>query len=264
MNLIALMVVRNEAWCLNASLKAALQWCNSIVILDHASTDYTPDLIKKYSAENPGRIYRLEEHNPEWREAQYRQRVLEKGRELGGTHFAIIDADEFLTSRGEGLIRSSINSLPPSRGLLVPWLQCWRSINFYRSDPSTFGLAVVPIAFADHDGLEYRVDEDGYQTHKRIPMRRSDCQTVKWDRHKGEGVLHCQHAVWDRVVAKQKLYALCEMQQFGIVRGNYGPTTDEKGLETKDIPRNWWPVDPALLELKATAWQIKEVQRVQG
>jgi hypothetical protein len=75
------------------------------------------------------------------------------------------------------------------------------------------------------------------------------------------GVLHLQHANWARVVAKQKRYTEDELRRWGKVRANYAAATDETGLELKPIPKEWWPVDPALVDLEAVAWQVRTEDR---
>ena len=50
------MPVRNEAWCLGLTARAALKWCDELVILDHASNDATGENILLPLEEEFGRI----------------------------------------------------------------------------------------------------------------------------------------------------------------------------------------------------------------
>ena len=41
MKLICLMPARNEDWIIGLSARAALMWCDELIVMDHASTDRT-------------------------------------------------------------------------------------------------------------------------------------------------------------------------------------------------------------------------------
>ena len=96
MLLTALMPVRNEDWIIGFSLRAALQWCDNAVAINHASTDRSAEIIEEIQRET-GRVTVLNEPDPKWDEMNHRQRMLDEGRRIGGTHFAIVDADEVIT-----------------------------------------------------------------------------------------------------------------------------------------------------------------------
>ena len=93
MKLVALTPVRNESWVLGASLRSTLLWCDHVVVLNHASNDNTAGIIYDVSEEFPGKVTALSEPDPVWKEMDHRQRLLRIGREIGGTHFALVDAD---------------------------------------------------------------------------------------------------------------------------------------------------------------------------
>lgn len=250
MKLIGLMVCRNEAWVLPASLPAALQWVDKLVVLNHRSTDSTASILQN----EPG-VVQLHCDREEWDEAADRNTVLDAGRKLGGTHFAMIDADELLTAPGVMYVRNEARKLQPGQLLRLPWIHCWRSLAHYRCDPSPFGNARVPFIFCDSPAVRYEAGDGGYQFHRRVPLGTAPLEV--WDRDSGMGVLHLQHANWMRVVAKQKRYADDELRRWGKVRANYAAATDETGLELKPLPRDWWPIDPNVIDLKATAWQAE-------
>lgn len=257
MKLIGLMVVRNEAWVLPASLEAALQWLDSIIILTHACTDQTEAIVDGFALRHPGRIEYGSIYDPEWNEATYRGRALAIGRSMGGTHFAVLDADEILTTSAMRSIRMQTESLVPGEVLRLPWLQCWRSLDRYRCDDSPFGTARMQLVFCDAPHLAYAPDGDGYQLHKRFPRG-------LWIRDFGSrndgGLLHLQHASWNRVTAKQQRYVEDEVRRWpgrrsvAEIAAQYAPSTDETGLETTAIPDSWWPVDRSLIDLDAEPW----------
>jgi glycosyltransferase involved in cell wall biosynthesis len=51
MKIVTIMPVRNEAWCLGLTARAALMWCDELVILDHASTDRTAEIASEIAGE---------------------------------------------------------------------------------------------------------------------------------------------------------------------------------------------------------------------
>ncbi|HXO41397.1 MAG TPA: glycosyltransferase, partial [Thermoanaerobaculia bacterium] len=61
MKLVGMMPVRNEDWVLGLSLRAALLFLDEVVVLDHGSSDGTPELLASIAAEHPGRVHRLAE-----------------------------------------------------------------------------------------------------------------------------------------------------------------------------------------------------------
>ena len=98
MKLVALMPVRNEEWILRLSAAVALSWCDHIVFLDHASDDETGSILLSLAAARPGQVTILLDPDPTWKEMEHRQALLDAGREVGGTHFALVDADEIITA----------------------------------------------------------------------------------------------------------------------------------------------------------------------
>src|SRR3954468_875088 len=97
MRLIATLPARNEDWCLGLSVRAALRWCDAVVVLNHASSDRTAKILCDVVAEVGNRLRVIHEPNPEWSEMSHRQRLLDEARSMGATHIAIVDADEVLT-----------------------------------------------------------------------------------------------------------------------------------------------------------------------
>lgn len=265
MKIIGTMIARNEAWVLPASIPAALQWCDEVWLLMHTSsihekTDDTILLGEQFSHDYAGRFHFDIVTTPEWDEALIRGIALAKAREREATHIAIIDADEVLTAPSMGNIKTAAGCLAPGDLLRLPWIHCWRSLDQYRCDDSPFGRARVPFLFAAAPHLSYSPDKDGYQLHKRFPRGVHVMET--WEHDAGLGVLHMQHARWERVVAKQLLYAETERRRWGKVRANYRDAVDETGLITRPIPAEWWPVDRSLVDLKAEAWQEAAMREV--
>jgi hypothetical protein len=262
MKLVALMPVRNEAWVLGASLRAALRWCDHVVVLNHASTDSTAGIICDVAEEFSTRVTSLYEPRPEWKEMDHRQRMLEVGREIGGTHFALVDADEILTGNLVPTIRYWISKLQPTEILQVGMLAMWRSLDHYRVGQSIWSNRHdLTLAFCDHPSLGWAA-RNGYDHHSREPhgSRRSQFPHVQG------GVMHLQWASWRRLVAKHARYKMDERIKYPNrsiqeIDRMYSLALDEKGIEVQTVEPEWWAPHMryrGLIELGAEPWQERQ------
>ena len=266
MRLVALALVRNEAWVLRYSARVVLSWVDHLVILDHASTDATPEVISELADEHPGRITRLHEPGPTMNWMATRQRLLEEGRRQGGTAFVLWDADEILAAHLVPAIRSTIEALQTAWLLRMPWVNLWRGCDRYRSDQSKSGSTFIPMAFQDHPRLHWHLEEqlhhrdpDGIKSERRWPVRIVD-----------GGLLHLQRANWGRAVARQSLYQMIELvrwpgrESVERVRSRYAASIDEHGAWLVSVPEGWWAhgLDRSLIDLEAPPWEAEECQRM--
>ena len=271
MKLIGLMIARNEDWVIGFSLRTALRWVDHMVVLDHASTDKTPEIIAKIIDENPGKITLLNESNPVWMEMAHRQRTLDEGRKLGGTHFAIIDADEVITGNLINLIRPLIEALSPGDVLNLPTIPAWKTIDRYRDDQSVWSRSQITVAFRDNGKMFWGSANDGYDHHSRIPRNSSDviCEPYK-NKDKG-GVFHLQFANWRRLKAKHYWYRMVETIRWPgretpeQINKRYDEALDERDLRTK-ICHPAWLVGLAEhlvhLDLDAKPWFEDEIKTI--
>lgn len=264
MKLIALTPVRNDAWSLAASARAVLKWCDALIVCQNGE----PDPATTAAIPDDPRVTRLHHPSPNWDEADIRLEMLEAGRRMGGTHFALVDADEILTGNLVWYIRNMAEELDPGECLRLPWLHLWRSLDRFRDDDSPFGRqAATSVIFRDDPALTYRHLADGYQIHMRAP------RGVELVEAKGRdaGLMHMQHITWGRVVAKQAMYRMVEHLRWGGTRSveeinrRYRPATDETGLVLADVPREWWAGNEdirELIDVGAEPWQETEVRRL--
>jgi hypothetical protein len=165
MKLIGCMAVRNEAWCLGLTLRAALQWCDEMVVRIHGSTDQTEDIVYQITREYSGRVGVYVSDNPEWAEMQHRQQMLDEARRKGATHIAIVDADELATGNIITELRPGIlNNLPKGHCLQLPMYQLRGSLDRYHSN-GIWGNRWLSVAFADDPRLSW----SGDKFHSREP-----------------------------------------------------------------------------------------------
>jgi hypothetical protein len=262
MKIIALMVVRNESWVLGASLRAALKWCDGAAILLDRCTDSTVDIVKEIAKETDREVTCSETDPSEhWDEMHHRQRNLEDARSLGGTHFAIVDADEILTHNNLGNVRGWFHDLAPGEVLDVPMIAPWKSLDAYC--PHTRG--VITLGFKDKPGMGWAPrGEEQYHHHNRPPHGMTNRRMVECE----GGVFHLQFAAWDRFIWKHRHYLMSE-----YVRWDY-PATElnakyawwshpPHGENLRLITAEWWGnYAKDSINLKAAVWYQRECRRM--
>ena len=246
MRLIGLMLVRNEEWVIRASLLKALQWCDHVYVLLHACTDWTLPYIKEIEMKEGQITYEEVPDSGKWDEMDLRQRTLERGRELGGTHFAMIDADEILTANITMPVRRWVENLRPGEVLDLPMACPHRGLDEYRHDQSVWcNRNDFSVAFADSPDLSWKPRDHGYQHHARCPngvnIRIRPLSSLSHG-----GVFHLQWADFNRLQWKHRHYKMMELIRWPDREGvaeidrKYSQALDERGLGTAPIPAEWW------------------------
>jgi hypothetical protein len=275
MKLVGLMPVRNEAWVLGLSARAALMWCDALVILDHASTDGTRAIIFDLLGEFPGRVIYERVDDAEWREMQHRQFMLETARERGATHIAIIDADEVLTGHIFETTRFNILLGLENRAILqLPGYNLRGSINGYHSN-GIWGNRWFSTVFIDNARLSWNGDQFHHREPKGIELKAYRPMA------QGQGgVMHLWGASERRLRAKSALYKITERLRWPdkpvyeieemyswAIHGSDNRT----GIGTpatwayRDVPSEWWAPYAHLmhyLDLDSEPWQEQECRRM--
>ena len=271
MNLFALMPVRNEDWIVGLTARAALRWVDHLIVLDHASTDQTYGVLYQVGRECPGRITILREPNPTWAEMGHRQRLLEKARELGATHIAIVDADEILTGTLLGNIRGLIEGTYPLDVLVVPCQNLRGAVDQVMTT-QIWGTAILPLAFKDGPECCWQA-VGGYEFHHRQPYGRRMNSFTPIPRSEG-GVMHLQFVCRRRLLAKQALYKMQEIirwpgrQPVHFVDAYYNQAVyASQQAKTTPVPVAWWaPYDDLMQYINLSEdfapWQELECQRL--
>ena len=278
MKLICTMPVRNEDWCLGLTARAALMWCDHLVIGNHASTDSTVEIIKKIMGEDPMRITPLHTDEPMWREMEHRQAMLDVARMAGATHIAMVDADEILTGNLLPNIRQRIETWCASGGILnLPWLALARDPMRYISGPSYWGdRQNVTMAFKDRPDYHWAA-RNGYDFHQRPPMSTEPKRFVQPLKHTEGGLMHLQFLSERRLRAKQALYQMTEVlrwpgrtpaRQLAEMYGHavYDSNPAARGVTTAAVPLEWWipyaHLERALCLDDGLPWQETEVKQL--
>ena len=166
MKLIGLMLVRNEEWCIEACLKRALEWCDGVAILLDRCTDGTQSIVENVirpRLSGADYMVRVDDgKSVHWNEMDQRQRNFEDGRALGGTHFAIIDADEILTANLVPVMKVWFTHLADGQLLDLPMVPVWDDLGHARDDDSVWTRARLTVGFKDSKAVTgWRAAADG-------------------------------------------------------------------------------------------------------
>lgn len=267
MKLVGLMLARNEDWIIEFSLRAALRWCDEVLVLFDRCTDETGPITIRLAQEFPGRISTLVSPPSEvWNEMDLRQATLVEGRRMGGTHFAIVDADEALTCNLRD-IRKHFEQLAPGWLLELPMLAA-RSLTQYHDDNTVWSRAMITLGFRDTMSLTWRPGGDGYQHHNRPPFGNQGRATpLDRDKTRG-GVLHFQFANARRLLAKHVLYRMVDhlrwpgRESVGRLNTKYNQALDLSQAAYQYIPSGWWLASPDLIKLDGVPYQEEEIRNL--
>lgn len=154
--IVGLMAVRNESGILAQHLRAFSLYTDAIVVLDDASTDDTVVVIESLAREcNIQKIIRKKVWHRD--EPGDKNKLLEAGRELGGTHFIVMDADEMFTANclENNFLRKKILELNPGDKLCMTLINLWRSADYYRYDASLWSGIQGDFVFCDDGQCSY-------------------------------------------------------------------------------------------------------------
>lgn len=158
--IVGLVRVRNQAQTIEQHLKALACYTDALVVLNNASGDKTVDIVK--SLQNECNIEKIL-HKSFWYQddAVDYNRMLFAGRQIGGTHFIVLNSDELFTAncQEKNLLKTKIQSLEPGDQLTVNKIRLWNSTDRYRIDG---GYVIKSVAFCD-DGLAQ------FQANSQIP-----------------------------------------------------------------------------------------------
>jgi Glycosyl transferase family 2 len=282
MKIIGLLPVRNEDWCLGLTMRVALQWCDELVVLDHASTDDSCRIEMDVAGEHPGRVTLMRDEDPIWNEMAHRQTMLEMARRRGATHIAIVDADEFLTANVVCGIRGLIRSAPGGSILQIPLYNVRGSLWAYHAS-GMWSNRITSIAFEDVAAAKWSGDrfhsrEPLSNYISRRPLKQSDGGVIHlWGmRERRLRAKHALYKVTERLRWPTKSVAAISAMYSQAVYGNPGDGPRE--WKYADTPLEW--LDPSryaeafaaetlrgelislYLRAETVPWQEREVQDI--
>jgi hypothetical protein len=263
MKLVGIMPCRNEDWILGLSLRAALLWCDEVVVGLHACTDDSAAIAFEAMKEHAGRVHVFEFPDGTWREMAHRQFLLSIARNQNATHIAMVDADEVLTGNLLSVpvyIRALIDQhCTPGTVLQLPWLALPRTLDRYITSGVWGPGQQVSMVFKDQPEAHWAL-HGGRDFHHRNPMGIGRAFRAPLKPEQG-GLMHLQFLDERRLRAKQLLYKLTEMIRWPApcqLEGRYCATqgdlahelnrmygravyeSDPAKCETAPVPLEWW------------------------
>lgn len=223
--IVALLQVRNEEAMIEQCLRAVSMYADSIVILDDYSDDDTIEILEKLRLMLP--IERIIQNRSckfkvKDGERQNRQKLLDVGREVGGTHFILIDADEIFCAncQRDNWLRESILKLKSGQVIRFPMINVWNSVTMYRDDavcsPRAKRWRTIPMVLCDDGVCNYGHDNS------LSPAGSIHCVRVPKNRAHGEydafvditdinyGVVHFKWANLKNIAIKKAWYMCLE------------------------------------------------------
>jgi glycosyltransferase involved in cell wall biosynthesis len=261
--IVGLIGARNEEHFIDQCLRALSIFTDAIVFIDDASDDSTLRIVESLSQEC--RIQKII-RKAEWHrdEPGDRNRLLQAGREIGGTHFIVVDADEMLTANlaDNNILRDIMLSLSPGEQLQLTWIQLWRSVDNYRYDNSIWTNNLKEVVFHD-DGRCY-YESDFIHT-PRVPQNLSG--TIRKLEGYTYGLMHFQFVNWRDLLIKQAWYRCIERirhpeKQAEMINDLYAHSKDETNLRLRLSSPEWfagYPFFDKTVFKRKENWQEKQI-----
>jgi len=253
MKVVALLTFRDEKPFLPAWLASVSRLADEIVALDDRSNDDGGRLVQ----EAGGTVASVADHPAADGFSARRQVLLELGRQVGGTHFLCLDADEVLSDPFLQNGRRLLASLEPGTSLAVEQINLWRSPTRYRRGWRY--RRPLALAFRDRNGLGY---EYAAIHESRIPRA---AELARRSLPPAEAaILHLQFVAWHRAQVKQAWYRARELlsgRPAGAVNARYWFTLDSPIVRRRQMPTAWVPdhVDVAGVATAPPSWHLDEL-----
>lgn len=234
MKIISLLPIKNERWILKNSLDSLSRISDEIIILDDRSSDDYGDILELF----PKVIFlkNTDDNDALVNMSEKRKKLLELGRERGGTHFIWLDADEIFSDNFYGNARELILSLKPGQKLHMKWVFLWKSMNKYRND-GVFNNLYKDFIVCDSPELDF---EDKILSEGRTPGPNNNL--IKLDDKKGV-VIHFQYIDWYKNQVKQAWYRCSELiegkRNAKRINNTYSITLESGKEKILDLPEKF-------------------------
>lgn len=239
--IIGLVAVRNEEIFIKQCLRGLACYTDEIIVLDDASDDNTVAIIKSLIQEC--NITEIITKDTWYRdEGKDRNLLLTVGRELGGTHFIMLDADEIFTAncRDDNILREKILALQPGDSLLMHWIQLRKSVWQFRCK----NAELKQFAFCDDGQARYA---DRYLHVKRVPEDMNG-NIIDFGNYATYGVLHFKEVNLSNLRIRQAWYQCLErIHRPQItpqkIANHYSRLMDESDIVLANCPAYWFAYD---------------------
>ena len=239
--IVGLIAARNEDNIIGQCVRLLSRFTDAIVYLDDCSTDNSLSIVRNLAAEcHVERILTKTEWHRD--EPGDRNRMLQAGREIGGTHFVVLDADEAFTSNllADNKLRKLTLSMHSGDQLLLNWIALWRSTGQYRQDKSVWTNNYKPFVFCDDGQCSYSSE---FIHTPRVP-RNLKGQVLKLEGYE-YGLLHFQFVNRANLLLKQAWYRCLErirepQKSVEKINARYAPSKDETNMHLEPSHLEWF------------------------
>lgn len=170
-----------------------------------------------------------EEHS--WSEVNVRRKLLELGRDHGGTHFICLDADEALSSNFKDNLHV-LEKLDKGEVIIMQWIALWKRFDRYKSGSSIWSNNYKDFIFKD----------DGKADFPEVKIHTPRTPTTGWEKIKIEkdigNMLHFQFTNWRSFQLKQGFYRCRDLienegRNINEINGKYAITKDTNKYKSK-------------------------------
>jgi len=262
--IIGLVPVKNEELHIENSLRALSLLTDGIIVLDDHSDDNTVNIVKSLAKDCC--ILEVIEKDTWFRdEPGDRNLLLNAGRNHGGTHFIVLDADELFTGNclENNLLKHAIYCMNPGDQFFFTWIQLWRSCSKFRFDNSVWTWNMKAFIFCDDGECYY---ESEFIHTGRTPANLDG--TYYFFKTYDYGLMHFQFVNWHNLLVKQAWYRMLELiRQPHIstteINIKYYPSKNESGLALQNSPYLWFEAysdwfNPSKLAIQET-WRTAQI-----
>ena len=258
--IVGLVPVRNEALVIEQCLKALACYTDAIIVLDDASEDETVAIVKSLAHEC--NVEKIIEKKIWYRdEPGDRNKLLQAGRAIGGTHFVVIDADEIFTAPclKDNFLRTKIFELQPEQVLELAWIRLWKSLKQCRNE-----VDIKEFIFCDNGTSYY---ESRFIHTSRVPNKFFNKESMHITPAIEYGLLHFQAINWRNMRIRQAWYRCLEhirnpKESIKNINKGYAASEDETNLRLATCPKAWFDgytsIDFSAFE-KAESWREKQI-----
>jgi glycosyltransferase involved in cell wall biosynthesis len=254
MKIIAFIPAKNEEDFLPLCIKSLKEWVDEIIVYDDHSTDETCAIAKKFGCRVISENYKTDVG---WPEYDIRERLLEEGRKLNGTHFVGIDADEIFTPAFSKSARTILEKMHPGDTLALRWITLWKDSKTERVD-GVFNNLYKPFIFCD-DGTSHH--QYAFLGVGRVPY--NEKSTLTYVDYELGGILHFQYVLWNKTQIKQAWYRCSELlkkeRSARRINNMYSISLDGTSVRKNTLPKAWIP-DLIISDIKIKdTWQYKQI-----
>lgn len=255
--IVGLVAARNEEGVIGNCLKALSVYTDAIVVLDDASQDSTLEIVKSLREEC--KIEKIITKNVWVRDERGdKNALLYAGREVGGTHFILIDADEMFTAEcaKNNWLRNKIVALVPGQMLEFPMMNLWGSIAHYRNDqlcnPQQDKWNCIPGVLCDDGKCNYDNNTcwgpSGTMHVPRQPVNRicNSFRNVIRIHDVNHGILHFKSVNLEEVATKKVWYMCLEYLKSGhpdkinsFYNAEFKGMVDTHEVTLAPVPDSW-------------------------